>query len=160
MTIRRTTEKVISKVEVSEEEAFKMLGTAYIAHIHERNMAYKYDKATFDALKSAAKWASDPKAKNSLLIVGGVGTGKTTLAKALCDVLNAEYKFRYDGCFAASFKTVSAIELTAAARNDNEKFEMYKECMRLFIDDFGTEPDSVKIFGNTLSPMTELLYRR
>ena len=45
----------------------------------------------------------------------------------------------------------------------SENPEQYKRMINqelLFVDDLGSEPVSVKIYGNEVSPITEMLYHR
>lgn len=59
-----------------------------------------------------------------------------------------------------SVRTVSALELATIAKDDAEKFAGLKQAELLVIDDVGVEPAVVKVWGNEISPFTELMYYR
>ena len=56
---------------------------------------------------------------------------------------------------------ISALNLTESARNENkERLRALQSAELLFIDDVGTEPSTVKVWGNEVSPLVDLLYYR
>ena len=57
--------------------------------------------------------------------------------------------------------TVSALELADIAKQeDGARFARIKNAELLHIDDVGCEPTSVKVWGNEISPLVEVLYHR
>lgn len=56
---------------------------------------------------------------------------------------------------------ISALNLTESARNENkERLRALQSAELLFIDDVGTEPSTIKVWGNEVSPLVDLLYYR
>ena len=162
LTQRQTTGRVTLSPEsnLTEQDAFNWLGKAYVSQVQYRGVQYEKNSEIHKAVELASKWLISPNAKRWLLIIGSVGTGKTTLANAVCDVLNAINKATKDGVWATPVEKISAIRLSQLARTDETKLQSIKKSLRLFIDDLGTETDNVKVFGNTISPITETIFDR
>lgn len=57
-------------------------------------------------------------------------------------------------------RTVSALELATLAKDNPDKFAGLKQAELLIIDDVGVEPAVVKVWGNEISPFTEIMYYR
>ena len=57
-------------------------------------------------------------------------------------------------------RTVSALELADIAKNEPERFNGIKKAELLAIDDVGTEPSVVKVWGNEISPFVDTIYYR
>lgn len=117
------------------------------------------DGTTEERVRKAAKWLSG-KHKTGLLIYGAAcGTGKTTLANAMCNLVN----YLFDSVYSQDRKTVyrtSAINLVKMYSDNPEQYKRMVSQELLFVDDLGTEPVNIKIYGNEFSPVTELLYNR
>lgn len=152
--------KATSLAKLSQQEVYNLLGKVYVAQVEKRGMQYVQNAEIKKAVELASQWLTNPNAKKWLLIIGTVGTGKTTLANAVCDVLNAINKATQYGMWADAVKKISAINLSQLAREESTKLQDYKKALRLFIDDLGTETDNVKVYGNTISPITETILER
>lgn len=118
------------------------------------------DSGTMDKIERVAGWLSNGK-RNSLMLYGSVGNGKTTMGKAVMTVLrefkssenNAYYitasnlvRLKYDADFASTF--------AISSYND------YLSCDILLLDELGSESESVKNYGNTETPIHDLLIYR
>ncbi len=152
--------KATSLAKLSQQEVYNLLGKVYVAQVEKRGMQYVQNAEIKKAVELASQWLTNPNAKKWLLIIGTVGTGKTTLANAVCDVLNAINKATQYGMWADVVKKISAINLSQMAREESTRLQDYKKALRLFIDDLGTETDNVKVYGNTISPITETILER
>lgn len=141
------------------KELEDMLLTCYKAEVVKRRMQMIQDGTTEERVRKAAKWLSG-KHKTGLLIYGAAcGTGKTTLANAMCNLVN----YLFDSVYSQDRKTVyrtSAINLVKMYSDNPEQYKRMVSQELLFVDDLGTEPVNIKIYGNEFSPVTELLYNR
>lgn len=119
-----------------------------------------------------ARWLEKPH-RHGLLLLGNVGSGKTTIARAIRKVINHLDIGRFidnKGLMIAKgwiaygkiknestnwMNEVSAVNLCRIVESD--KFDKAKECAALMIDDIGSEPEIVKVYGNEQSPVAELI---
>lgn len=108
--------------------------------------------------KKAAKWLTG-NCKPGLLLFGTVGNGKSTLARAIGRLIEVLYESTYYDR-RKTVRTVSALELADIAKNQPERFDSIKKAELLVIDDVGVEPAVVKVWGNEISPFTEIMYYR
>ena len=130
----------------------------YQHEVRKRRIPFQEDKETLEKIEKAAKWLTGDY-KVGLLLYGIVGSGKSTLGKAICNLIgilhNSSISSERKGVF-----RVSALDLAKNVANDPMYFNKLKNQELLFIDDIGTEPASVKSWGNEFSPVVELLYAR
>ena len=91
-----------------------------------------------------------------LLLCGRVGNGKTTLMDAVISLYSLG-GFTHRGV-CAGFRKVEAFDIDTYARE--ERLRELKECPMLAIDDLGCEAARVAVFGNEVSPVTEILQSR
>lgn len=116
----------------------------------------KDDKVILEAIKDASGWLVDGK-KPGLLLYGGVGNGKTTLANAICSYISQIRDYNDPGVF----KTSAIIVAKKSMNDEKSKYlDELKQRELVFLDDLGIEPQTVKCFGNEISPVTEWIYAR
>lgn len=142
----------------SKETVQEMLLMCYQHEVRKRRIPFQEDKETLEKIEKAAKWLTGDY-KVGLLLYGIVGSGKSTLGKAICNLIgilhNSSISSERKGVF-----RVSALDLAKNVANDPMYFNKLKNQELLFIDDIGTEPASVKSWGNEFSLVVELLYAR
>lgn len=88
-------------------------------------------------------------ARKGLMIRGNVGTGKTLIVKALCEIIK-EVEILYP-----SFIHVSELQ-DLYIQNDYEKIEIVKKRAYSIIDDVGVEAVETKIYGNVKEPFNDV----
>lgn len=138
-----------------------MLTAAYKAEVVKRGMRFVDDEVTRDRIARVANWMRG-ESKPGLIIYGNkVGTGKTTMSRAIYQVLNFFHDhpmFRDAGV--TKTDTITALDLIRLHRDNPNGYEQLMVKHRLIIDDVGTEAASVKVYGTESSPLTELLFAR
>lgn len=142
-----------------QETIEEMLRMCYQSEVERRRVKYIADDSTLEKIKKAAKWLCGDY-KVGLLLYGSVGSGKTTLAKAICNLIGILYGGSSISAERRGVYRVSALNLAKSVVDDPAYFARLKNQELLFIDDVGTEPESVKSWGNEFSPVTELIYAR
>lgn len=103
-----------------------------------------------EEVRKIARWMLNGK-KNSLILMGGVGCGKTILAKALGRTIAANNFCPY---------YLSMDKLVKIAKAENEIPDLVYEDRMLILDDVGTEPKELNIYGNRYQLFNEILYAR
>lgn len=136
-----------------------MLQYAYQIEVERRGRRYTDNAATRQHIASVARWLTSEDTRFGLLIYGTIGNGKTTLLNAIQRTIN----ILYDSAFQSqqhAVLSVSALDVAKRARDDNGSLDALKTCPLLHIDDIGCEPATMKVWGNEVSPITEILYAR
>jgi len=138
-----------------------MLTACYRQEVERRGREFQDDEATRKHIASFARWITGGSRKAGLFLYGDPGNGKSTLARAAAQMIRMVYAYedRYED--RKGVITVSALDLTDIAKNEEgTRLRKYKQTELLHIDDVGTEPVSVKVWGNEISPLVEILYSR
>lgn len=154
------------------------LTAAYSAVVSGRGREFRRDEATTAHIRQAARWFTGSM-KPGLLLYGGSGNGKTTLAKAMRLFLltvrgAAEERLTYglwrlteeEGLEAERIvrhvplaTEVSAVHLAGIPVTDSRYAEIVDAPM-LIIDDMGCEPATVKHYGTEATPVADAIFRR
>ena len=104
-----------------------------------------------EKIATLARWMKYGK-KDSLIIMGNTGTGKTTLALALADAIGIRNNSPY--CY-----SMTKLERTLSA--DSTWFdEVVNENRYIVLDDVGTESREISIYGNRIMLFNELVFAR
>ena len=107
-------------------------------------------------------------AKFGIVLCGGCGNGKTTMLKALQNLVrrleilkpNLSPNAGHSSDNYYSFTIVNAMQIVQIRKTDYNKFCKLAEADILGIDDIGTEPAEVQDYGNFIYPIKELLAMR
>ncbi len=143
-----------------------MLAECYRAELMKRRINMAIDDVTRDKITRVSKWLCGDH-KIGLLLYGTVGSGKTTMANAVCELIgiihDSALQDERRGVRRISANTL--VELKIAEDKDKpgghfDTFESYKRADMLFIDDIGTESASIKSWGNEFTPVIDLMLYR
>lgn len=155
------------KLNMPQQEISRGLNIAYEYIVKQRQCVYIKADFVLNYIEIASEWLSGNFAKCFLMLSGLPGTGKTTLAKTICELINAYFD---DDIYTENIGVVQcdSIEIEESFKEDNLKtfpkkhrsFDLLKETTLLFIDDLGTEQTEVKIFGSQYKPIIDLLSYR
>lgn len=153
LTARRTTVVRYRLPLESAEAALKSVYAAVAVEVIRRGGKPSKNPA-FDAQAAqVADWLYRQD-RCGLLLCGTVGNGKTTMMDAIINLYTGQITHQGRS---VGFRRLDAIELN---RCTDDRLDEIKRHPLLAIDDLGTENVSVKVYGNEISPVTEILYHR
>jgi DNA replication protein DnaC len=115
----------------------------------------RFDTQSDQPIRQAADWLRS--GQPWLLLMGGVGTGKTVLMQSIGAYLKELYRQqRGNHIYPSAVEYCYSFSVAAGRMSDVP--ERYAPV--LCIDDFGVEPAEINIFGTKRAFMSELLYER
>lgn len=142
----------------TSEEMQILLDAAYQAEVEYRGRKHIEDPHVSQAIRAFAEAVTADDYKCGIILCGLPGNGKTTLLNAFQNVVNLLNSERTFGR-SVGIKIVPAREITSSYR-DYDKFLATANYELLGIDDLGEEPAEILDYGNTVTPMVELLEKR
>ena len=110
------------------------------------------------AIHQAAIWLTQG-TTYGLKILGKPGTGKSTLLRSICMLIN-DYSNGLPISRRCGLVEKNASEITEESIADAERYKHYYNYRFLAIDDLGTEPLTVKHYGNDIMPIVDIIRRR
>ena len=144
------------------EDLRDMVEQAYRHEVARRNGRVEWTSDLERKISTVAKWLINGK-KPGLLLFGSIGSGKTTLARAIMRTINYLYYsvYRDQRKEIAEISALNLVKLIASGEKpDEESFLRFQKCEMVFIDDLGLEPAAIKNYGNEILPVVDLLYYR
>ena len=145
---------------LNEEEAYKSLMMAIKVEVVYRHKEFVTNDELEAQVRCLSAFLTQENSKFGILLAGGCGNGKTTIIKALQNLINAlriptpyndkEYAMRI----------IDAKSLVATCKSNYEDWKRLIYQDLLAIDDLGTEPREVMDYGNIITPTVDILTRR
>lgn len=149
------------RLPMSAEQARDALLAAVQAEVACRRRAFSMTEALSEQIGRMVPLLTGKSPKFAAVLCGGCGSGKTTLVKALRNLLgylNIPIPDTHGKVW--GLRLCDAKEIAYTARTDYPSFLSLMRVPMLAVDDVGIEPLEVMEYGNAVSPMVELLTRR
>ena len=140
-------------------QAKDSMKAAVMAEVERRQMKFAENEALDKQLSLMAEWLTTNDHRFCLLLCGKCGNGKSTLVKAFQNLLNL-LGLRDEYGNTIGFSIVDAREIAWMCRDRHQEWRALSRRNMLAIDDLGTEPVEIQDYGNHLSPVIDLLYKR
>lgn len=137
----------------------------YIYNVTRRGMVIEMDDSTAANLEAVAAALVAGDAKRGIWLYGTVGNGKTTMLYSISQTISFfKGAFGHMGQYfdpRPVFYTASQICDIFRDKDDRiEEWRLLMKCDILCIDDIGTEPKEIQVFGNILTPVMDVLSER
>lgn len=115
----------------------------------------EWDTQTQTMFREFAEYFRQSKRK-WLLLIGNIGTGKTTLAKAIVNVYNSLTAKQDE-----KMMILNAVTLADYYRRDSvDDIIRIRKRPKILIDDIGTESESLNVYGNTVYPFADFVLNK
>lgn len=150
-----------------------MLGVKYKAEVLSRIQPENYRQLEAELVQNigdVAKWLCNPQKRPGLLLYGKVGTGKTTLLRAICATINdvCERDTYENGTRENTLDNFRCISIVKAKGIINDyinpqsrpRYELMTKVSLMAIDELGVEPMESKSYGNVSEPLIDLFCER
>lgn len=151
----------------------QLIGVKYKAEVLQRvhpNDYRQLDDPMKQNIADAARWLCDHNKKPGLLLFGTVGTGKTTLLRAICSTINEVCeRDAYDNGTRENtldnFRCISIVKAKGIINDyinpqSRPRYELMTKVSLMAIDELGVEPMESKSYGNVSEPLIDLFCER
>lgn len=151
--------KVTSNFDLGNADDYtRVLVDCYRESMRGRETETDTDTIT-ERARAVIEWMMQGK-KWGLLICGSVGTGKTTMLKAIFKMLDEHRHCLRGNFYVGVMGWNSAIEITNECIHHYNLYESDASRTYLGIDDLGQEPEEINIFGSITHPLRDILLDR
>lgn len=147
---------------MSTEDAALYIEAAVRAEIELRRKTFQDIPELHDHIKAIAELFTLPTTKFGIMLCGSVGNGKSTMMKAIQNLLiHLQIVIHHNTSFETlGMRIVSAKELSRLIRVDSNNSLHYQDLAMLGIDDLGEEEAMMMDYGNRVTPVIDLLSYR
>lgn len=152
------------RLPMDAEQAYEYLLAANMAEVQFRHRRFIHTDSVEDQLRQMADWLTADSPKFGIVLCGGCGNGKTTMLKAIQNLLNhlnirnPNARSGFSDCY--GLPVVDALHIANLCKTNHDKFLELARYDMLGIDDLGVEPMEVMSYGNIMNPVIELLSKR
>ena len=166
MLSRRTIIRAF-KWPIPSNAALRVLRAAYMAEVMARGFDFVDDEATGKNIQTVANALTARDNKRGIMLCGKCGNGKTTMLRAIKTATNflAEQNIFGETVNGSWYPADVNIRIAHAKEiaihfADEQKAATYAKTNLLGIEDMGTEPAEVQVYGNIVNPIATLLESR
>ena len=138
-------------------QAEQYLLASIMAEVEYRHRKFISTNALHEQISKTAKFLTKNDDKFCLFLCGGCGNGKTTMMKAVQNLINMLNIYDSYSRSTFGFQIFDAKNLVSISQNSYDQWQSLCRSRMLAIDDVGTEPAEVLHFGNAITPITDLL---
>lgn len=157
---RKTTRPSFSWRGIPLERAEALLHAAYITEVEYRRMAYEPDRYVAENVHRLAAFLTGEARKFGVMLCGVSGNGKTTLLYAFQNALGwLNDNFRTLRPYDKGLYVVDAVEFAGLCR-DEGKYRELRELPLLALEDVGREAEQVKVYGDPITPVVDVIEYR
>lgn len=142
-----------------ESDVVRYLEISFARLVMETGKRVRSSQPLHDAFEKAAHWLVAPD-RVGLKIMGGPGTGKSTLVKAMQEVINRYNMSRSFGAFGLVIQPALLIADRCLRGDPEMSITTMIKKPALAIDDMGLEPVTVKYYGSELMPVRDIVHQR
>ena len=145
---------------LTEEEAYNSLMVAIKIEVEYRHREFVMNDELEAQARLLSAFLTQESAKFGIVLTGGCGNGKTTIIKALQNLINTlRIPNPYNGKEYA-MRIIDAKSMVTTCKSNYEDWKRLRYQDLLAIDDLGTEPREVMDYGNIINPTVDILTRR
>ena len=152
------------KVGVTPDLLYNRIGWTYKKIVESEGLAFRKTENIRCQIRKIVEKMTAEDNRWCLLINGHIGNGKSTMSKALLSVMNElidNHTFNSGDIMDWHYMArLSAMELVEVFLDDRDKYRKYRSQNWLIVDDVGSEPPFVNLYGTRFRPMTDLLFYR
>ena len=147
---------------LTSEQLFNRLGWQYVREVEKKDCKFVKTDNLRNQLANMVRLITNNQ-RWGLYIRGFVGNGKTTAVNALKNTINIlidEHYFKQSEIFDWDWmRVVNAREMVNMyiRNNDEMQFKAVKESRWLVVDDIGTDPAEIMLYGTKFYPFVELM---
>ena len=149
------------RLPLSDREAKNLIYGFYKREVEVRKRIFQFTKELRNNISRIGDFLTVEDNFYGLFIPGTVGNGKTTMMRAIKDLLVYlidKEKIIY--CEGDKYPTFIAARELAELSCDRSAFRIVKNTKYLFIDDLGAEPVEISNYGNFIYPYIDVLEYR
>lgn len=147
-------------LELPERDGKNALWAAFRAEVAGSGRRALRDGDILKHVSDLAMWMMAPQGRPGVILQGGLGTGKTMLARGLCNLIHHLTSYSSSASDTIEPTFVSAKKVCEQYLRYPDDYERLRTARVLIIDDLGEEPKEVLQYGMAYTPVLDLLEER
>ena len=164
---------VIQLLPYTDKQVYTLLYQACRVEVEKRHRTFNATTAYKQHLWDIAKWLTSKSSTFGIFLCGGAGNGKTTILKAMQNLINyvrSDENYNEPGYPVKGFVIINAKELVLLSKaynnpscdnaNEVRRYKRIRDSEILAIDDLGTEPRESMHYGDFVTAAMDILSYR